>query len=89
MDVTKLIEFVKGLLARGLVILKAAPTWLTVVALSAPIIAEEVAAVLPAPWSERATALALTVVGVATALINTIRRLTPVVAGDRGLLPNE
>lgn len=71
---------------RAVVILKAAPTWLTFVALAAPVLADELADVLPAPVSERVTSLLLTVAAVAGALIATIRRLTPVPPEERGIL---
>lgn len=68
-------------LARLKVIATALPTWLAIVALAAPIAAEEIAPILPAPWADRVTAIALTVAAVATAVIQTIRRVQPVVQG--------
>lgn len=75
------------LLARLVVIARAVPTWCTIAALAAPIVAEEAATVLPAPWSDRVTAVALTVAGVAGAVVTVIRRVTPVLEHERGILP--
>lgn len=68
------------------VVVKAAPTYLALAVLVAPIVAEEAAAVLPAPWAEGVTALGLKVVLVATAVLNVIRRVSPVARDRRGLL---
>lgn len=76
----------KRLLARVVVLARAVPTWATIAALSAPIVAEEAARVLPAPWSERVTALGLTVAGVCGAIVTVVRRVTPVVKEQRGIL---
>lgn len=77
------------LFAKAKVIATALPTWLAVVVLAAPIVAEEAASVLPSGWAERVTSVALTVVAVATAAINVIRRLTPVHPYERGILPKD
>lgn len=76
------------LLARLRVVARALPTWLALVALAAPVIAEEAAEVLPDGWGQRVTAIALTVAAVAVAALNVIRRLTPVAPEERGLLPD-
>lgn len=77
----------RPLLSRLKVVITAAPTWLALVAVAAPIVAEEAATVIPAPWSDRVTAIVLGVGAVAAAVVTTIRRLTPVAAAERGLLP--
>lgn len=77
------------MIARLKVIIKALPTWLAVVALAAPMVAEEAASVLPAPWSAHVTAVLLTVAAVAAAVVRTIQRVTPVLPAERGLLPKE
>lgn len=77
----------KKVLARLVVLLRAVPTWATIGALAAPIVAEELSQVLPAPWSERVTALGLTVAGALGAIVTIVRRVTPVVESQRGILP--
>lgn len=73
------------LIRKARTVLTALPTFLAVVALVAPIVAEEAAQVLPAPWSERVTAVALTVAAVAAAVVQVVRRVTPVIDSARGL----
>lgn len=76
---------------KALVVLKvvvtAAPTYLAVVVLVAPQVADYVAEVLPSPWSDRVVAVVLTFAGVAASTLALIRRVEPVVASRRGLLP--
>lgn len=69
------------------VILTAAPTYLAIVVAVAPQVATWVAEVLPAPASERVVAVVLTFATVAAATLELIRRVTPVVKAQRGLLP--
>lgn len=78
-------ELVKVLLEKAWVVVTALPALLAAVVLAAPILAEEAAKVLPAPWSDRVTALCLTVAAIAAALVQVVRRLTPVVKSARGL----
>ena len=67
------------------VILRAAPTYLTAVAVIAGILLDELAAVGPVPsWLTVALGAVIVVTGVAVAII---RRVTPVIADARGLLP--
>ncbi len=75
--------------ARLVVLARAVPTWATIAALAAPIVADEAARVLPAPWSERVTAVALSFAGVCTAIVTVVRRVTPVLEHERGILPPE
>lgn len=78
---------VQRLVAALKVVTTAAPTVLAGVVLAAPIVAEEAAKVLPAPWSDRVTAVCLTVAAAAGAAVAVIRRVTPVVKAQRGILP--
>lgn len=76
----------KTLLARASVVLHAAPTYLVIASSIVTLIADEVAAVLPAGQATTVGALAVRVVGILGAAVGIIRRVTPVVDGDRGLL---
>lgn len=77
----------KNLGKRILVVLKAAPTWLTAASAVAVTFADEIAPLIPSPWSERVSAAALSVVSVLAAAIVVIRRVSPVPAAERGILP--
>lgn len=74
------------MLARIKVILTALPTWLGAVALAAPVLAQQIAAVFP-HGAEHVVSLVLTAGGVATAAITVIRKVTPVRGDQVGLLP--
>jgi len=67
------------------VIIKAAPTYLTALAVIAGIVLDEIGKVGPVPsWLTVALGAVITVNIVAVAII---RRVTPVIADARGLLP--
>lgn len=74
------------LIARARTILSALVTWLLVASAVLTTIADDIAPALPAPWSERVTAIVISVLGVVSAAIAIIRRVTPVDSADRGLL---
>lgn len=74
-------------IARAKVVLLAAPTYLVAVSAVVSILADEIAMVLPAGMAMTLGALAVRVVAVLGAAIGIIRRVTPVVVADRGLLP--
>jgi hypothetical protein len=74
-------------IARVKVVLSAAVTWLVVASSVVTVFADEIAPIIPAPWSERASAIAVTVLGVLAAAIAIIRRVSPVLPDERGILP--
>jgi len=77
----------KTLVARAKVVLTAAPTYLVAAAVLIPFVVDQLATVLPTTWSETVAQVAgkaVAVLGVAVAII---RRVTPVPAAQRGLLP--
>ena len=71
---------------RILVVLKAAPTYLVALSTVVTILAEEIAAVLPAGAANDVGVVAVRVVAVLATSVAIIRRVTPVVASRRGLL---
>jgi hypothetical protein len=73
------------MIARLKVILTAAPTYLTSAAAIVTIFASEIAEIIPGQ-AEGITEGAVVVVGVLTVAINIIRRVTPVLPSERGLL---
>lgn len=75
------------LLARVRVLLGAAPTYLVALAAILTIVVDELAPFADDPaiaWVVRVLGVVLTIVGVAVAIV---RRVTPVVPAERGLLP--
>lgn len=68
------------------VILKAAPTYLAIAAAIIPILVDEVAPVLPGGWASALTVVAVKAAAILGAAIAVIRRVTPVVKEQRGLL---
>lgn len=68
------------------VVLTALPTWLGVVALAAPIVAQQIADVFP-HGAEHVTSIVLTAGSVAAGAIAVIRKVTPVRPDQVGLLP--
>lgn len=75
-----------GLWAKIKVIVGAAPTYLVVAAAVVPIVAEEVGNVLPAGAGAVVAQVAITLTGVLGAAIAIIRRVTPVLPSQRGIL---
>lgn len=75
------------LVARARVVLRAAPTYLVALSTIVSIVAEEVAAVLPAGPATTVGVIAVRVVAVLAAAVAIIRRVTPVVDSQHGLLP--
>lgn len=68
------------------VVAAAAVTWLSVASAIVIILSEEIANVLPAGQAETVGAWALKAVAVIGAAVAIIRRVTPVLPEDRGLL---
>lgn len=75
------------LAARILVVLKAAPTYLVAAGAVVTIVADELAKALPNGWQDNAVQIGGAVAGVIAAATAIIRRVTPVVEAERGLLP--
>lgn len=74
-------------IAKVRVVLTAAPTWITLAATLVTIFSEEIGGLLPAGAAETvgtATAVVLAWLGAA---VNIIRRVTPVLPGEEGVLP--
>jgi len=76
----------KNLIARARVILTAAPTYLVAAGAVVSIVADEVSKVLPAGWQDNAAQIAGAVAGVIGAAVLIVRRVTPVLISERGLL---
>lgn len=79
--------FLRDLYRKTLVVLTAAPTYLAGAVMVLTIFREEVVSVLPDAWQADATGVIVSVVGALAAAIAVIRRVTPVLKGERGLLP--
>lgn len=77
----------KKLAARIRVILTAAPTWLVFAALTVQIVTEEISKILPAGWAARVVAIGGAVGAIIGAAIAIIRRVSPVLPAERGILP--
>lgn len=77
----------KKLLKRARVILTAAPTYLVAAGAVVSIVADEVSKVLPAGWQDNAAQLAGAAVGIIGAAVAIVRRVTPVLPHERGILP--
>jgi len=74
-------------IARIKVLLTAAVTWLIVASTIVTIMSEEIAAVLPDGAATTVGAVALKIVSIIGAAVAIIRRVTPVLPEERGLLP--
>lgn len=75
------------LIDRARVVLTAAPTYLVGASAVVTIVADEVAKVLPAGQATTVGAVTVRVVAILGAAVAIVRRVTPVVDGERGLLP--
>lgn len=84
---SRVIDWFKKLGPRILVILKAAPTWLVAASTAITIFAEEIVAILPDSWDPVVVRWSAIAVGFLTAVINIIRRVSPVLPAERGILP--
>lgn len=78
---------VKEFAQRVGVVLKAAPTYLVALSTIITIFSEEIAAVLPDEWDLTVARWTTIAVGFLGAVVTIIRRVTPVLPQDRGLLP--
>lgn len=76
----------QNFLKRARVILKAAPTYLVAAGAVVSIVADEVAKVLPTGWQDNAAQIGGAVAGVIGAAVLIVRRVTPVLVAERGLL---
>jgi hypothetical protein len=79
-----------NLIARTRVVLTAAPTHLVSLAVILTIVSEQVAELLPmvpAGTAETAARWLVTLAGSLTAAVSIIRRVTPVLPTERGVLP--
>lgn len=77
----------RNTLARAAVVLRAAPTYLVTAAAVVTIITDEVADELPTSAAEAVVRWGGKVVSVIGAAVAIVRRSTPVIEGQRGLLP--
>lgn len=76
----------KSFIARVKVVLTAAPTYLTAASAAVIIAREEIVELLPEAWQGNAVQVTVTALAWLTAAITIIRRVTPVLPDDRGLL---
>ena len=79
----------KKFFARVRVVLKAAPTYLVLVSATATIVTDEVAKVLPSGWQDNALQIGGVIVSVLGAAVAIVRRVTPVLDSQKGLLGPE
>lgn len=82
-----MLDKLRRLWAGVLVVAKAAPTWLVTAATIITVFAEEIAKILPAPWADTVTTTAVTAVAAIYAILAIIRRVTPALPSERGILP--
>lgn len=75
------------LLTRIRVVLTNLATWLTAAAAVVAIFAEEITEVLPEDWRGSVAQTVLIILAVIAAAVNIIRRVTPVIGEQQGLLP--
>lgn len=75
------------IVAKVKVVLSAAVTWITVAFGVVVIVSDEAVKVLPAGAAETVAGVAVRVVAVLGAAVAIIRRVTPVLPDERGLLP--
>lgn len=73
--------------ARLRVILTAAVTWLLVAQAALVAFADQIGPFLPTPWADRVNAFIVSAIAVVVAVIAVIRRVTPVLPDERGILP--
>lgn len=78
----------RRLAAQAKVILKAAPTWLTAAAVVLTVLNDEIGGLLPEGAAETFGTIVVTAGAWIGAAINIIRRVTPVLPEERGVLPN-
>jgi hypothetical protein len=69
------------------VVLKAAPTWLLAASTAITITSEELVKLLPDTWDEQVVRWAAVATGAIAAAVAIIRRVSPVLPDERGLLP--
>lgn len=82
-----LTQWIKDLGPRLRVILTAAVTWLLVAQAALVAFADQIGPLLPTPWADRINAFIISAVAVIVAVIAIIRRVTPVLPEERGILP--
>jgi hypothetical protein len=74
-------------LTRVKVVLGNISTWLIAAAAVISIFAEEIVKVLPEDWEGSVSQAVVVILGVITAAVAIIRRVTPVIGEQQGLLP--
>lgn len=74
-----------ALAAKAKVVLTAAITWLVALEAALVILADELAPLIPAPWSDRINAGLLIAIGIIATAVAIIRRVTPVIPSERGI----
>lgn len=79
----------KNLLARLSVIFTAAPTYLVAAGAVVAIVSDEVSKVLPSGWQDNALQIGGAIAGILAAAVSIIRRVTPVLPHERGILPTD
>lgn len=77
----------KNLLKRARVILTAAPTYLVAAGAVVAVVADEVSKVLPTGWQDNAAQISGAILGIIGAATAIVRRVTPVLPHERGILP--
>lgn len=87
--IQRLLEALQTFWRKALVVLKAAPTWLTLTAVILNILAEEIGGVLPAGSAELFGEWVIRIGAWLGAAVHLIRRLTPVLPDERGILPKD
>lgn len=80
---------IREILARVRVVLTAAPTYITLAATLITVFAEEIGALLPEGAAASVGSAVTVLLSWLGAAINIIRRVTPVLPDERGLLPQE
>lgn len=76
----------KKLLARTRVLLTAAPTYLVAAYAVVSIVTEEISKVVPSGWQDNAVQIGGAIVGILGAALAIVRRVTPVLPAERGIL---
>jgi len=76
----------KNLIARARVILTAAPTYLVAAGAVVSVVSSEVSKVLPSGWQDNALQIGGAIGAIIGAAIAIVRRVTPVLVSERGLL---
>lgn len=79
----------KKLWAGAVVLAKALPTYLAIAAAVIPVLASAVADVVPNGWEDDVVRWGLTAVGIVAAVTQVVKRVTPVLKHQQGILGPE